>query len=282
MKKYYLKSYAKINLALNIVAKREDDYHELDMVMLPLELHDNCIIEKNTARDNFVTIDEYSSEAVKHNTVSAVIEKLKEYGLKDIIKVFIHKVIPMRSGLGGGSSNAAFVLKAINEFCNLNLTKEQLIEIGLSVGADVPFFIDCKPCRAQGLGEILTPITVKNNYCVLIVKPNQGLSTKKVFSLADEINIKCANIEKVIEGLETGNDELICENMGNALETPAISLLPEIDEIKRVLHGFGAKIVQMTGSGSAVFAMSTDLKLLKKIERNLEDKYVVELTKILK
>lgn len=282
MKKLYVKSYAKINIALNIIGKREDGYHELDMVMLPLELHDTCIVEKNVSRDNFVTIDEVSSEAIKHNTVSKVIDKLKEYGLKDIIRVYIHKVIPMRSGMGGGSSNAAFVLKGINQICNLNLTREQMLEIGLSIGADVPFFVDCKPSRAQGIGEILTPITVKNDYHVIIVKPHAGLSTKVVFDKADELGIKCANIDNVIEALATGNDELLVESMGNDLEVPAFELLPEIKEIKELLLGFGLKIVQMTGSGSAVFALTKDLKLLKKIERKLEDKYIVEITKILK
>ena len=135
----------------------------------------------------------------------------------------------------------------------------------------------------RGIGEILDPITVKNNYYVLIVKPFDGLSTQTVFRKADEqVELKTGNIEDVIKALETGDDELLANSIVNSLEDAAISLIPEIKRIKEILYGFGLKIVGMTGSGSSVVALSQDKKLLKKIEKELENSYQVELTRVIK
>ena len=125
-------------------------------------------------------------------------------------------------------------------------------------------------------------ISIKKNYYVLIVKPWEGLSTRTVFQKIDTLDFEVGNIDDVIEALETGNDEKLANSLHNSLEKAAIELLPEIQTIKNYLYSKGLKLVQMTGSGSAVFALSEDKKLLKNIERQLEDKYTVELTKILK
>ena len=283
MKQTYVKSYAKINIALNVLGKRDDGYHDLDMIMLPIELHDTCVIEKKFGPDTFVTIDEFSAGVIKHNVVTKLINILtEEYGFKEKLKVFIHKVVPMRAGLGGGSSNAAFILTTLNKMFNLGLSYEEMCKIALRIGADVPFFINCKPARVQGIGEIITPIKVNKNYHILIVKPKDGLSTKEVFEKSDEMTLKMCNIDNAILALETGDDELLAESVSNSLEEVAISLLPEIGEIKEKLLSYGLKIVHMTGSGSSVYALSSDVKLLKKIEDKLEDEYIVERTKIIR
>ena len=205
-----------------------------------------------------------------------------KYGFKNRYRVLIHKVIPIKAGLGGGSSNAAAIMKALNKTLKLNISDEELMNIGLTLGADVPFFVKCVPARCRGIGEQIEPITIKNNYYVLIVKPNEGLATKKVFDKADELKLSVGNIDDVVDALASGDDEKLAKSMHNSLESAAISMLPEIKEIKNYLIDRGLKLVQMTGSGSAVFALSQDKKILKKIERELEDKYIVELTKILK
>jgi 4-diphosphocytidyl-2C-methyl-D-erythritol kinase len=283
MRQTYIKSYAKINIALNVTGKRENGYHDLDMIMVPIELHDTIVIEKNYSPDNFVTIDEFSSGVIEHNVVTKVINILsEEYGLKEKLKVFIHKVVPMRAGLGGGSSNAGAVIVALNKKYNLGLDVEEMKKIAVRVGADVPFFIECKPSRVRGIGEILDPIKISKQYHVLIVKPKEGLTTADVFKKADEMTLETANIEDTILALETGDDELLEASISNALEKPAISLLPEIGEVISYLKEAGLKIVHMSGSGSSVFALTTDIKLLKKLEVLLEDKYIVEITKIKK
>ena len=164
----------------------------------------------------------------------------------------------------------------------LGATDEELIDIAKSLGCDIPFFIKCKPARVQGVGEILTPISIKNNYYVLLVKPEMGCSTKEVYGISDTMDLKVTNIDNVVKALEEGDDELLAENISNALQEPAIKLVPSIQTIIDDLHSEGLKMVQVTGSGSAVFAISTDKQLLKRVFKKLDDKYLVELTKVMK
>lgn len=284
MKHLHIRSFAKINISLNITGKREDGLHELDSVMLPISLHDSLVISKLAlGTDNFVTVDDFSVRTFSYNLATLSIEKMKSiYHFDEKFSVLIHKVIPIQAGLGGGSSNAAFTMKAVNSMLNLGASDEELINIGKTLGCDIPFFIKCKPVRVQGVGEILTPITIKNNYHVLIVKPELGCSTREVYSLADSMDLKVGNIENVIKALEEGDDELLANNVSNALQEPAIKIVPAIQSIIDELHENGLKIVQVTGSGSAVFALSTNNALLKKVFKKLEDKYEVEIAKVIK
>ena len=285
MKSISLKSFAKINIVLNCYEVFDGEHHKLDMVMLPLELHDSIIAEKlPVIADNYVTIDDYSLGVIKYNIATAAIEALqKKYNFKDTFDVFIHKNIPIRAGLGGGSSNAAFTIKAINSLMKLNMSRDEMFDVAKELGADVAFFVDCVPSRAQGYGEILTPIQVKNNYYVLLVKPKEGCSTKEVFNKRDELEAKTYDIDAVIEALETGDDEKLAANIGNSLEEAAFELVPQIKEIKEKMLGLGLKIVLMSGSGSSVFAMSTNLKELKKAAEEFDDRDLfVEITRIKK
>ena len=284
MKSLHIRSYAKINLCLNITGKREDGYHELDMIMLPISLHDSLVISKlEKATDNFVTVDDFSIGSFTYNLATFSIDKLESiYRFNQKFRILIHKVIPIQAGLGGGSSNAACTLKAVNTMLNLGASDEQLMDIGKTLGCDIPFFIKCKPARCQGIGEIVEPIEVKNNYYVLLVKPEAGCATKEIYQVADTMDLPVCDVGKVIEALKNGNDDLLASAISNALQEPAISQVPVIQSIIDELHNEGLKVVQMTGSGSAVFALSTDKKLLKKVLRKFEDKYQVELAKVLK
>ena len=284
MKSLHIRSFAKINISLNITKKREDGFHELDSVMLPISLHDSLVISKlKDAHDNFVTVDDFSIGTFSYNLATFSIEKLQSiYHFNDKFRILIHKVIPIQAGLGGGSSNAAFTMKAVNSMLKLGATDDELIAIGKTLGCDIPFFIKCKPARVQGVGEVLTPIAVKNNYFVLLVKPEQGCSTKEVYGISDTMDLKTCDIDAVIKALEEGDDGLLAKNISNALQEPAIQLVPAIQTIIDELKEFGLDIVQVTGSGSAVFALSTNKNLLKKAFIKLEDKYQVELTKVVK
>ena len=162
------------------------------------------------------------------------------------------------------------------------MTDEDKLKIAAKIGADVPFFIFNKPARCKGIGEDITFINVKNDYYALIVKPEQGCSTQAVFELSDSTNLKVCDVDKVIFALENGDDDLLAASISNSLEEPAISLVPEILVIKQKLLISGLKIVQMTGSGSAVFALSTDKKLIKSVAKSLENQYLVEVTKVIK
>ena len=284
MKSLHIRSYAKINLCLNITGKRKDGYHELDMVMVPISLHDSLVVDLlKKSPDNFVTVDDFSIGSFNYNLATFSIDKLRSvYHFDEKFRILIHKVIPIQAGLGGGSSNAACSLKAVNELLNLGASDEELMEIGKTLGCDIPFFVKCKPARCKGLGEILEPIEIKNNYYVLIVKPEAGCSTREVYLAADSMDLPVCNVDNVIKALQEGDDDLLAASMGNALQAPAITLVPQIQTIIDELHDCGLKIVQQTGSGSAVFALSTDKKLLKRVLKQFENKYQVELARVLK
>ena len=284
MKDLHIRSYAKINLCLNITGKREDGYHELDMVMLPISLHDSLIVSKlNKSTDNFVTVDDFSNGSFSYNLATFAIDKLESvYHFNQKFRILIHKVIPIQAGLGGGSSNAAFAMKSVNTLLKLGATDEELMEYSKSLGCDIPFFIKCVPARCQGIGEIVTPIKVKNNYYVLIVKPEAGCSTREVYATADTLDLPICNVDNVVKALEEGDDELLAANVSNALQAPAISLVPAIQTIIDELRSEGLNIVQVTGSGSAVFALSTDKKALLKVLKKYESKYEVEFARVLK
>ena len=284
MKILHIRSFAKINISLNITKKREDGFHEIDSVMLPISLHDSLVVSKlKNTNDNFVTVDDFSIGSFSYNLATFSIEKLQSaYHFNDKFRVLIHKVIPIQAGLGGGSSNAACTMKAVNSMLKLGATDEELIQLSKTLGCDIPFFIKCKPARVQGVGEILTPINIKNNYFVLIVKPELGCSTKEVYALSDSMDLKTCNLDNVVKALEEGDDDLLLENMYNALQEPAIKMVPQIQTIIDELKENGLKIVQVTGSGSAVFALSTDKALLTRVLKKLENKYEIELAKVLK
>lgn len=284
MRSLLLKSYAKINICLDVVSKRKDGYHDLDMIMLPLEMHDSILFsELQNAQDHFVTIDDYSVGSFKYNLATSAIEKLNSaHPFNNKFRITIHKVIPMKAGLGGGSSNAATVMNAVNKYLNLNVTSEELATLAKDFGADIPFFIFNKPARCHGIGDKIDFINVKNNYYVLIVKPEEGCVTKTVYEISDTMELKHGDVDAVQRALETGDDELLANSIFNSLEDPAIKLVPEIARIKQALNDLGLKIVLMSGSGSAVFALSTDKRLIKSAAKKLDKEYLVEITKILK
>ena len=283
------KSYAKINIALNITKIREDGYHELDMIMVPLKLHDSVqISELKGKKDNFVVMDDFSIKLGHTNIAEVALRTVLTKAGIDNKKflVFIHKLIPVQAGMGGGSSNAAATMKVTNTFLKLNISQEELLEMSKPIGSDVPFFIECKPARCKGKGEKLEPITVKNDYHVLIVKPEDGCSTKEVYAKFDEHpHYNAADIDNVIKALEEGDDDLLEKSMGNSLQAVASELVPEIKVIIDKLKAKGLRLVMMTGSGSSVFALSTDKKLMKRIAKEIEQEnpnYYVELTEVLK
>ena len=254
----FIKANAKINVFLDVVSSREDQYHNLDMVMLPIELHDMIEIEKlPSTRDTYVVCDHVELKETKYNLIMTTINVMKEkYGIKDNFDVKVHKEIPICAGLGGGSSNAAATIKALNTMYKLNMSLDEMINIGKTIGADIPFCLTNSPARVTGIGENIRRIKLHHGYDVLIVKPDEGLSTKKMFALADELGVEHSNGDEVENALVFGNDTKLSECVFNSLEKIAISQIPEIEKIKNMLKNDGFKIVLMSGSGSAVFALT--------------------------
>lgn len=279
------KSPAKINLSLQVLGKREDGYHDLRMIEIPLELHDVLEIEYLPySPDPFIVFDDVALASMKSNLCKKAFEAMrKEYGFTKNFSITVHKEIPFAAGLGGGSSNAASVMLALNSLLHLRAKQEDLNRIGLTLGADVPFFLQNKPCLVEGIGEKLTPIKIKKNYLVLIVKPEAGLSTRNVFAIADDFPKAKIDTDAVIKALADGDDELLAKSLGNDLYLPAKHLLPDLLDIHNALKKAGFPIVSMSGSGSSMFALSTDARLCRDVAKKMAARgYIVKLTKIVK
>lgn len=266
-----IKSYAKLNLSLKIVGTRSDGYHLLDMVNLPLELHD--IVEVNLmpgAQDTYITADDPLLNAMRHNLCGQAVQALRDrYGFQENFNIHIHKEIPFAAGLGGGSSNAAAVLSAVNELLHLNADADTLRQIALSIGADVPYFFLNRPARLQGIGDIIQPLDCHPSYYCLLVKPKEGVSTKECYQICDRFPRLPIDNDKVIEGLMKNDDSLISAARGNDLEAPAMDIVPAIKDILDTLRSMNFSIVGMSGSGSCCFALTKDLKKAKEAYRQL-------------
>ena len=261
------KAFAKINLAIDVLDKREDGYHNIDLICVPVELHDFVEIEEYKSKyGTYVTSDDPGLICDESNLVYVAYRAMKkEYNFDSGLRIHIHKKIPTMAGLAGGSADAAAVINGLKKMKKLNITDEKMIEIASSIGSDVPYCLFNKAARVQGKGEKLTPIKLKEAYYVLLVKPQQGLSTKDVYIQSDSCYKDKPNIKELIEGLEEGDEEKIKANMKNGLQHAAIELLPEIGELISRLNAEGLEMTMMSGSGSSVFSLSKNLKLLQKI-----------------
>lgn len=277
-----IKSPAKINLALKICGNRDDGYHELRMVNLLLELHD--VLEIDTLpyyRDTHVTCDDMRLVGLRSNLCTKAFNLMREeFGFKNNYMIHIHKEIPFAAGLGGGSSNAAAVLIAINKIQRLGLSVDQLCELGLKLGTDVPFFVRGQAALAEGIGEKLTPIKPRKAFHCLLVKPQAGLSTKEVYQNCDKYPRLPIDIDQVVTGLQLGDEEMIAKSFGNDLYPASMSLLPEVKTVVDSLKEDGFPIAAMSGSGSCCFALHSDPKKAKLAEKKyLKKGYDVILTK---
>jgi 4-diphosphocytidyl-2C-methyl-D-erythritol kinase len=282
-----LKAYAKINLGLKVLSKDgADGYHIIDMVTLPIELHDRIEIEiLPDTYDTIITCDDRSLPTDESNIVYKTLTVLNEVcPINKKIRIHIHKIIPVCAGLGGGSADAAAVLIGLNKLLKLKLSTEELCAIGARIGSDVPLCILNKPARVLAKGEKLQPLNIKRNYKVLLVKPLFGFSTKEVYDKYDEkIEQNLFDINLLIEGLVKGNNDLVYQNMGNDLEKPAIKLNYEIQNIKDLLNKSGLGNAIMTGSGSCVYLIAPIESKLENLENKLKSLgYKTFITKTLK
>lgn len=251
-----IKAHAKINWSLNILALRDDGYHELDMLMHALELHDELIFEP--ARWLSLSVNGQTLPVGGRNLIIRAANALNEYtGERHGARIQLKKHIPIRAGLGGGSADCAVTLKALNRLWNLHLSNEKLLEIGASLGADVPFCMTGGLARVGGVGEKIAPIPGAPSVPLAMVTPGGGLSTPAVFKAWDDGGYPIIPVDMPALGnaLVKGDLELAQKLSHNSLEAPAITLMPEIGEIIEAFRGMGARMVRMTGSGSTVFAV---------------------------
>jgi 4-diphosphocytidyl-2-C-methyl-D-erythritol kinase len=254
-----LKARGKINLTLDVVGKRENGYHDLEMIMQTINLADTIKIKKTKApgiriNTNFKWLPK-DERNIAYKAAALFLEKANiECG----VYIDIYKKIPVAAGLAGGSSDAAAVLVGLNRIFETGYTREELMEMGLALGADVPFCIARGTMLAEGIGEQLTPLEPAPFMYVVLAKPSISVSTKLVYQ---SLNINAIsnhpNTQKMIEAIEKQDIQAIANNMANVLEEVTIGMHPQIEHIKSKMIERGAIGSMMSGSGPTVFGLFT-------------------------
>lgn len=253
-----LKSRAKINLSIDVLGKRDDGYHIVEMIMQTIDLYDNLKITK--IEGDFIKIKSDSEDIPlnQDNIVYKAADILKKrFNIKDGVEISIQKNIPVAAGMAGGSSNAAAVLVGLNKVWNLGLSESELKEIGLQLGADVPFCITGGSALAQGIGEELTNIHgLSEGVNILVCKPDIFVSTKEVYQSLDMNKVqKRPENQKLIESLKNDDIKYVSENMVNVLEEVTASKYKEIKQIEATMMKNKALGSMMSGSGPTVFGL---------------------------
>lgn len=257
MKEIVLYSHAKINLSLDILHKRADNYHEIESVMQEISLSDKLIFKE---QEKCLTIETNSPQVPIdfHNLVYKVWEKMKLYtGIEKGLYIKIEKNIPVAAGLAGGSSNAAATFKAINKLWDLNLSEAKLMKLGKSIGADIPFCIMGGTALAKGIGEKLTPLKPFKDVNILICTPEIEICTAYAYSKLD-LNSKRLPTAALVKAIKLGDIKGVAKNLGNKMERSIVEENPVIDSIKRTMIEEGALASMMSGSGPTVFGIFED------------------------
>jgi len=248
-----IKAPAKINLFLDITGKTDNGYHRLFMIMQTVDLYD-CIKVTKTAGRIITKCSDPDIPTGKKNTVHKAAELFFEYTkIKGGVKIEIEKNIPTEAGLAGGSSDAAAVLKAMNELYETNLTEQTLCELGLKVGSDVPFCLIGGTCLVQNTGGIISRLKPLDDCKIVLVKPDCNISTAKAYEEADNTYLYHPDCIKMLDSCEIGYFDNICKYAGNIFEQ--VVEVPERVEIKQIMRENGAVLSQMSGSGPTVFGI---------------------------
>ena len=260
-----LKALAKINLGLDVLGKREDGYHDVRMIMQTIHLYDRVEIKKTRSPHIHVETNLYYLPVNEDNLVYRAAKLMKdEFQIKEGVRIVLQKFIPVAAGLAGGSSDAAAVLVGMNRIFNLGLKQNKLMELGLKIGADVPFCIMRGTALAEGIGEKLTPLPPMPKCQILIAKPPISVSTKMVYEKLDSCEIKeHPDIDGILDGLKNQDLEQVAASMGNVLEKVTVEAYPVIAQIKECMMEAGALGAMMSGSGPTVFGIFRDRRTAK-------------------
>ena len=271
-----LKALAKINLGLDVMRRREDGYHEVRMIMQTIQLYDRLDI-KRTQEPGIQIQTNLSFLPVNENNLIYKAAKLlmDEFSITDGVSVKLDKRIPVAAGMAGGSTDAAAMLIGVNRLFSLGLTKRQLMERGVQIGADVPYCIMRGTALAEGIGEALSPLPPMVKCPVLIAKPSISVSTKFVYQnlKLDDTTIH-PDIDRLIDDIKAKNLHDIAAHMGNVLETVTIPNYPVIDEIKKHMLSNGAVGAMMSGSGPTVFGLFDDEDTAKKAYKAMRSSHL--------
>lgn len=257
MKDISVKALAKINLGLDVVKRREDGYHEVRMVMQTIHLFDRLEIKKNHSGRIAITTNLPFLPTNENNLVYKAAQLLMdEFQIKDGIDVKLHKHIPVAAGMAGGSTDGAAVLYGMNKLFGLGLSRQDLMQRGVRLGADVPYCVMRGTALAEGIGEELTALPPMVKCPVLIAKPQISVSTRFVYeNLKLDETTPHPDIDRLVEDIKNKDLQAIAGDMGNVLETVTIPNYPVIAQIKEHMMEHGAVGAMMSGSGPTVFGL---------------------------
>lgn len=255
-----LKARAKINLGLDVLGKREDGYHEVRMVMQTIGIYDRLILTKIPEEEIRITSNLAFLPVNENNLIYKAIKLLKdEYHFLGGVSVDLNKFIPVAAGMAGGSTDAASTMFGVNRLFGLNLSMGKMMELGVRLGADVPYCVMRGTALAEGIGEKLTRITPVPHMWILIAKPQINVSTRLVYEQLDMGVIqKHPDIDGIIRAIEAQDVVRIAQSMGNVLENVTVPLYPVIETIKQDMLSHGAINAMMSGSGPTVFGIFPD------------------------
>ncbi|MBM6820405.1 4-(cytidine 5'-diphospho)-2-C-methyl-D-erythritol kinase [Clostridium saudiense] len=277
-----IKAYAKINISLDIVGKREcDGYHLLKMIMQNIDLYDEISIEKQKSGITISCNKSYVPTDSRNLAYKAASLFKDTYNIEDGVHIDITKNIPVSAGLAGGSTDAAAVLKTMNKIFKVNASNEELMELGLKLGADIPYCINGGTALCEGIGEKITALKPFKDKILVLVKPSFGVSTKEVYKAfkLDRVRLH-PKTENLIEAMEQDDLYYVANNMKNLLENVTLRKHNVLIKIKEEMNRYGAVGSMMSGSGPSVFAFFDDmLKAQRCYEKMKENHREVFLTR---
>lgn len=273
MDRLELKALGKINLGLDVLGRRENGYHDVRMVMQTVYLYDRIIMKKSKTPGIILETNLYYLPVNENNLAYQAAQMLMdEFHMEEGVSIQLDKHIPVAAGMAGGSSNAAAVLFGMNRMFSLGLSQKELMERGVKLGADVPYCIMRGTVLAEGIGEILTPLSPMPKCYVLIAKPAISVSTKMVYEKLDSHEIEDhPDIDGILAGLKAGDLKKVAGSMGNVLERVTVDAYPVIDQIKEMMIKEGALNAMMSGSGPTVFGIFEEKATARKAADAIRD-----------
>lgn len=273
MDRLELKALGKINLGLDVLGRRENGYHDVRMVMQTVYLYDRIIMKKSKTTGIRLETNLYYLPVNENNLAYQAAQMLMdEFHIEEGVSIQLDKHIPVAAGMAGGSSNAAAVLFGMNRMFSLGLSQKELMERGVKLGADVPYCIMRGTVLAEGIGEILTPLSPMPKCYVLIAKPAISVSTKMVYEKLDSHEIEDhPDIDGILAGLKAGDLKKVAGSMGNVLERVTVDAYPVIDQIKKMMIKEGALNAMMSGSGPTVFGIFEEKATARKAADAIRD-----------
>ncbi len=269
-----LKARAKINLGLDVLGKREDGYHEVRMVMQTVGIYDRLIITRISEDEIRIKSNLAFLPLNENNLIYKAARLLKEeYGYEGGVEIDLNKFIPVAAGMAGGSTDAASTLFGINKLCDLGMSQHKMMELGLKLGADVPYCVMRGTALAEGIGEKLTRLKPMPHCWLLVAKPPVNVSTKLVYESLDMGGVvEHPDIDGIIKAIEEQDISGVAAKLGNVLEQVTIPLYPVIDTIKKDMLMYGALNSMMSGSGPTVFGIFPDEETALKCQIYLKQK----------